>query len=34
MSNEADKQVVLAAIDDTTGRKNQVHRVLAQGTSS
>ncbi|WP_217556156.1 nuclear transport factor 2 family protein [Streptomyces sp. GbtcB6] len=31
MSNEADKQVVLAAIDDTTGRKNQVHRVLAQG---
>ncbi|MER5789764.1 nuclear transport factor 2 family protein [Streptomyces sp. NPDC001980] len=31
MSNEANKQVVLAAIDDTTGRKNQVHRVLAQG---
>ncbi|MFE2971042.1 hypothetical protein ACFXKC_47085 [Streptomyces sp. NPDC059340] len=31
MSNEADKQVVLAAIDDTTGRKNRVHRVLAQG---
>ncbi|MFD3309542.1 hypothetical protein [Streptomyces sp. NPDC058694] len=31
MSNEANKQVVLAVIDDTTGRKNQVHRVLAQG---
>ncbi|WP_330252963.1 hypothetical protein OG874_44195 [Nocardia sp. NBC_00565] len=31
MSNEANKQVVLAAIDDTTGCKNQVHRVLAQG---
>ncbi|MEU9149740.1 nuclear transport factor 2 family protein [Streptomyces sp. NPDC048417] len=31
MGNEANKQVVLAAIDDTTGRKNQVHRVLAQG---
>lgn len=31
MSNEANKQVVLAAIDGTTGRKNQVHRVLAQG---
>jgi predicted SnoaL-like aldol condensation-catalyzing enzyme len=31
MSNEANKQVVLAAIDDTTGRKNRVHRVLAQG---
>ncbi|MFJ6893887.1 hypothetical protein [Streptomyces hokutonensis] len=31
MSNEANKQIVLAAIDDTTGRKNQVHRVLAQG---
>lgn len=31
MSTEANKQVVLRAIDDTTGRKNQVHRVLAQG---
>ncbi|MEU9288943.1 nuclear transport factor 2 family protein [Streptomyces sp. NPDC048275] len=31
MSNEANKRVVLAAIDDTTGRTNQVHRVLAQG---
>ncbi|MEU9413480.1 hypothetical protein AB0E08_48405 [Streptomyces sp. NPDC048281] len=31
MSSESNKQVVLAAIDDTTGRKNQVHRVLAHG---
>ncbi|MFD4502990.1 hypothetical protein [Streptomyces sp. NPDC058457] len=31
MTTEANKQVVLAANDDTSGRKNQVHRVLAQG---
>lgn len=31
MTNEANKQIVLAAIDDITGRTNHVHRVLAQG---
>jgi predicted SnoaL-like aldol condensation-catalyzing enzyme len=31
MGNEANKQAVLAAIDEATGRRNQVHRVLAQG---
>lgn len=31
MSNEANKQAVLAAIDDVTERKNEVHRVLTEG---
>lgn len=31
MGNEVNKQAVLTAIDDATGRRNQVHRVLAQG---
>ena len=31
MGNEANKQAVLVAIDEATGRGNQVHRVLAQG---
>ena len=31
MSSEANKKAVLAAIDKATGRRNQVHRVLAQG---
>ncbi|MEV6398500.1 hypothetical protein AB0M39_27620 [Streptomyces sp. NPDC051907] len=31
MSSEANKQVVLEAIDGATDRKNQVHRVMAQG---
>ena len=31
MSSETSKQAVLAVIDEATGRKNQVHRVLAQG---
>lgn len=31
MSSQANKQAVLAAIDEATGRRNQVHRILAQG---